>query len=114
MMAEENNKRPEHKFFFWAVMGSVRGSHIKRITCQLNPGTSLGMLGNSSLDIDIDELDDEQQNQRPSRRPRHAVPSDNSSRDMVSPDIIILDSDDGSEPGPSTRRRPGVSYLIRR
>ncbi len=64
--------------------------------------------------IDVDELDDEQQNQRPSRRPRHAVPSDNSSRDMVSPDIIILDSDDGSEPGPSTRRRPGVSYLIRR
>ncbi len=55
MMAEENNKRPEHKFFFWAVMGSVRGSHNKRITCQLNPGTSLGMLGNSSLDIDIDD-----------------------------------------------------------
>ena len=58
--------------------------------------------------IDVDELDDEQ---RPSRRPRHPVPSDNSSRDMMSPDIIILDSDDGSEPGPSTRRRPGVSIL---
>lgn len=58
--------------------------------------------------IDVDELDDEQ---RPSRRPRHPVPSGNSSRDMMSPDIIILDSDDSSEPGPSTRRRPGVSIL---
>lgn len=58
--------------------------------------------------IDVDELDDEQ---RPSRRPRHPVPSDNSSRDMMSPDVIILDSDDGSEPGPSTGRRPGVSIL---
>ena len=58
--------------------------------------------------IDVDELDDEQ---RPSRRPRHPVPSDNSSTDMMEPDIIILDSDDGSEPGPSTRRRPGVSIL---
>jgi hypothetical protein len=60
--------------------------------------------------IDVDELDDEQPDQRPSRRPRHPVPSDNSSRAMVSPDIIILD-DDGSEPGPSTRRGPGVSIL---
>jgi hypothetical protein len=56
--------------------------------------------------IDVDELDDEQ---RPSRRPRHPVPLDNSSREMMSPDIIILDSDDGSEPGSSTRRRLGVS-----
>jgi hypothetical protein len=61
--------------------------------------------------IDVDELDDEQPDQRPSRRPRHPVPSDNSSRDMMSPDIIILDGEDGSEPGPSTRRRPGVSIL---
>lgn len=60
--------------------------------------------------IDVDELDDEQPDQRPSRRPRHPVPSDNSSTDMMSPDIIILD-DDGSEPGPSTRRGPGVSIL---
>ena len=58
--------------------------------------------------IDVDELDDEQ---RPSRRPRHPVPSDNTSREIMSPDIIILDSDDGSEPGPSTRRRSGVSIL---
>jgi hypothetical protein len=63
--------------------------------------------------IDVDELDDEQQNQRPSRRPRHPVPSDDSPRDVMSPDIIILDSDDGSEAGPSTRRRRGVySYPI--
>lgn len=59
--------------------------------------------------IDVDGLDDEQLDQRPSRRPRHPVPSDNnSSRDTMSPDIIIIDSD---EPGPSTRRRPGVSIL---
>jgi hypothetical protein len=57
--------------------------------------------------IDVDELEDEQ---RPSRRP-HPVPSGNSSRDIMSPDIVILDSDDGSEPGPSTRRRAGVSIL---
>ncbi len=60
--------------------------------------------------IDVDELDDEQQNQRPSRRPRHPVPSDDSPI-VMSPDIIILDSDDGLEAGPSTRRRRGVSIL---
>lgn len=55
--------------------------------------------------IDVDELDDEQE-QRPSRRPRHPVPRVNSSREPVSSEIIVLDSDDGSEAGPSTRRRP--------
>jgi hypothetical protein len=62
--------------------------------------------------IDVDELDDEPQDQRPSRRPRHLG---DSSRDLSLSDIIILDSDDGSEPGPSTRRVPGESaYLFRR
>jgi hypothetical protein len=58
--------------------------------------------------IDVDEFDDEQQDQRPTRRPRHPVPLDDSS---TSSDIIILDSDDGSEPGPSTRRGPGESMF---
>jgi hypothetical protein len=61
--------------------------------------------------IDVDELDDEQQDQRPSQRPRHPVPLGDSSRDFISSEIIILDSDDGSEPGPSTGRRPGKSTL---
>ncbi|KAF8485735.1 hypothetical protein DFH94DRAFT_153014 [Russula ochroleuca] len=56
--------------------------------------------------IDVDELDDEQQVQRPSQRPRRPVPLGDSSRNSVSSDIIILDSDDGSGPGPSTGRRP--------
>lgn len=55
--------------------------------------------------IDVDELDDEQ-DQRPSRRPRRPLPRGNSSREPVSSEIIVLDSDDGSEAGPSTRRRP--------
>ena len=60
--------------------------------------------------IDVDELDDEPQDHRPSQRPRHPVPLGNSSRDLISSDIIILD-DDSSEPGPSTGRRPGESIL---
>ena len=55
--------------------------------------------------IDVDELDDEQ-DQRPPRRPRRPEPRGNSSIEPVSPEIIILDSDDGSEAGPSTRRTP--------
>jgi hypothetical protein len=39
------------------------------------------------------------------------VPLGDSSIDIASSDIIILDSDDGSEPGPSTRRRPSESIL---
>lgn len=54
--------------------------------------------------IDVDEFDDEH-DQRPSRRPRRPVSRGNSSRDPVSSDVIILDSDDG-EAGPSVRRRP--------
>jgi len=54
--------------------------------------------------IDVDELDDEQ-DQRPSRRPRRPVPRGTSSREPVSSEIIVLDSDDGSEAGLSTRRR---------
>ena len=61
--------------------------------------------------IDVDELDDEQV-QRPSQRPRRPVPLGRSSGNSVSSDIIILDSDDGSEPGPSTGRRPGESAYL--
>jgi hypothetical protein len=52
--------------------------------------------------IDVDEFDDE----HPSRRPRRPVSRGNSSRVPVSSDVIILDSDDGSEASPSPRRRP--------
>ena len=55
--------------------------------------------------IDVDEFDDEH-DQRPSRRPRRPVSRRNLSRDPVPSDVIILDSDDGSEAGPSPRRRP--------
>ncbi|KAH9973408.1 hypothetical protein BJV74DRAFT_196867 [Russula compacta] len=54
--------------------------------------------------IDVDELDDEL-DQPPSRRSRQPLPQGNPSRDPMSSEIIILDSDDGSEAGPSTRRR---------
>ena len=73
---------------------------------------------NQEIIIDVDELDDEQ-DQRPSRRPRSAMPRENtSSRNAMGPDIIILDSDDASETeaGPSTRlTRPGraTCYLFR-
>ena len=49
--------------------------------------------------IDVDELDDH----RPSRRSRLQV---HSSEDRTSIDIIVLDSDDGAEAGPSTQPRP--------
>ncbi|KAI0247038.1 hypothetical protein BJV78DRAFT_1157476 [Lactifluus subvellereus] len=66
---------------------------------------------NQDIIIDVDELDDEQ-DQRPSRRPRRAMPRDNTSRNPMAPDIIILDSDDASEAeaGPSTTRlsHPGL------
>lgn len=54
--------------------------------------------------IDVDELDDEL-DQSPSRRSRLPLPQGNPSRDPMSSEIIIIDSDDGSEAGPSTRRR---------
>jgi hypothetical protein len=61
--------------------------------------------------IDVDELDDEQ-DQRPSRRQRRPEPRDHTSRDPMSSDIIILDSDDASEAGPSTGpRHPGNATL---
>ncbi|KAI0295895.1 hypothetical protein B0F90DRAFT_1669936 [Multifurca ochricompacta] len=55
--------------------------------------------------IDVDGLDDEQ-TQRPSRRPRRPIQRDNPSIVTVSSDVIVLDSDDGIEAGPPTRRRP--------
>ena len=61
--------------------------------------------------IDVDELDDEQQTQRPSQRPRRPLPLGDASRNSAPSDIIILDSEDGSEPGPSTGRRPGESMF---
>jgi hypothetical protein len=48
--------------------------------------------------IDVDELDD----YPPSRRPRLRV---HSSENRASSEIIVLDSDDGAETGPSTRPR---------
>jgi hypothetical protein len=52
--------------------------------------------------IDVDELDDEPDR----RRPRRRALQDNFSRAPIPSDIIILDSDDDSEPGLATLRRP--------
>jgi len=57
--------------------------------------------------IDVDGLDDEPDR----RRPRRSAPQDNSSRAPIPSDIIILDSDDDSEPGPATLRRPSDPRL---
>ncbi|KAH9055504.1 hypothetical protein EDB87DRAFT_1640726 [Lactarius vividus] len=54
--------------------------------------------------IDVDEFDDH----RPPRRPRHQVYS---SENLTSSDIIVLDSDDGVETGPSTLPRPAGGRL---
>ncbi|KAH9966939.1 hypothetical protein BGW80DRAFT_729524 [Lactifluus volemus] len=56
--------------------------------------------------IDVDELDDEQ-DQRPSRRSRLAVPEDDTLTE-----IIILDNDEGSESGPSTRPRHSGKAIL--
>ncbi|KAH9032656.1 hypothetical protein EDB85DRAFT_1954744 [Lactarius pseudohatsudake] len=54
--------------------------------------------------IDVDEFDDH----RPPRRPRLQV---HSSENLTPSDIIVLDSDDGVETGPSTQPRPAGGRL---
>jgi len=53
--------------------------------------------------IDVDELLDDEPDRR---RPRRSAPRVNSSSASIPSDIIILDSDDDSEPGSATLRRP--------